>query len=152
MNDILAKYRPKGAGLAPATPPPVLTTAKTEQREEYQAFVTKDHVARLRIRRAKEPTRSPTYGLLLDVVYDGQSGTNFILVYTFLMVLVRGRNLQQLVFALENAKADFIQEFDAERWAQPSDGKAAFIESIEIAAQNTAASASAAEEGDFRKH
>jgi hypothetical protein len=68
----------------------------------------------------------------LDVVSDGRFGTNFVLVYTVLLVLVKGRNLQKLIFALENGMADFIQEFDSERWQKPMGTDAPFIESIEI--------------------
>lgn len=75
---------------------------------------------------------SPGYNLLLDVVYDGQHGTQFILVYTVLLVLVQGKNLQKVVFAIESGMADFIQAFDPERWQKPKDDMAAFIESIEI--------------------
>jgi hypothetical protein len=96
------------------------------------AFGTKDKVHRLRIRSASSLTHSPGYNLLLDVVYDGDYGTNFVLVYTVLMVRVEGKNLQKLVFAIENGMADFIQEFDAERWAKPADAKAPLIESIEV--------------------
>jgi hypothetical protein len=99
--------------------------------EEYVAFGTKDRVSRLRIRSAAAPVNSPGYNILLNVVYDGQ-GTNFILVYTILMVLVRGRNLQKTVFAIENEMADYIQEFDPGKWQKPTDATAAFIESIEI--------------------
>jgi hypothetical protein len=48
------------------------------------------------------------------------------------MVLVRGRNLQPVVTALESGMADFIQEFDRKKWSMPKDDKAPFIESIEV--------------------
>jgi len=102
--------------------------------DEYVAFGTKDKVFRLRIRSAAAPVNSPGYNILLNVVYDGDHWTHFMLVYTVLMVLVRGKNLQNTVFAIENGMADFIQEFDPERWEKPKDGNAAFIESIEIKA------------------
>ena len=100
--------------------------------EEYVAFGTKDKVNRLRIHSALAPTHSPTYNILLNIIYDGQYGTNFVLVYTVMMVLVRGKNLQKMVFAIENGMSDFIQEFDADRWQKPKDASAAFIESIEV--------------------
>ncbi len=120
--DPLSAFRktpPKGE-MAPPTGP-----------EEYAAFGTKDRVHRLRIRSAAAPINAPGYNILLNVVYDGQ-GTNFILVYTILMVLVRGKNLQKTVFAIENEMADYIQEFDPDKWQKPTDATAAFIESIEI--------------------
>ena len=105
-----------------------------KEPDEYLAFGTKDKVRRLRIRSGATMTHSPGYNLLLDVVSDGQEGTHFILVYSILMVMVQGKNLQKMVFAIENGMADFIQAFDAKRWQKPTDANAAFIESIEIKA------------------
>jgi hypothetical protein len=139
MADPLAQFRK--TPLAPTGGGP----SKPSETDDYVAFGTKDKVSRLRIRRAMAPTRSPGYPYLLDVVYDGAFGTNFVLVYTFLMVLVRGRNLQGLVFALENGMVDFIQEFDSDRWAKPTDETAPFIESIEVVVQESASSVSGAE-------
>jgi len=139
MADPLAQFRK-----TPQTPAPGPTTPPKDT-DAYAAFGTKDKVFRLRIRRAMAPTRSPGYAYLLDVVYDGSYGTNFVLVYTFLMVLVRGKNLQALVFALENGMVDFIQEFDPDRWAKPTDETAPFIESIEVVVQESASSVSGAE-------
>lgn len=120
-DDPLAAYR--------RTPLPA--TPETEAPEVYAAFGTKDRVPRLRIRSSAAPIHAPGYNILLDVVYDAE-GTNFMLVYTMLLVLVRGRNLQKAVYAIENGMADFIQAYDANRWAQPADTGAAFIESIEV--------------------
>jgi hypothetical protein len=124
-DDILAQFRktPSAASVS-ATPP--------KDTDEYVAFGTKDKVQRLRIRSAGDLTNAPGYNVLLNVVYDGRQGTHFMLVYTVLMVLVRGRNLQKLVFAIENGMADYIQEFDAARWQKPADANAPFIESIEV--------------------
>ena len=124
-NDPLSQFRktppsPKGAMIPPSG------------TDEYLAFGTKDKVHRLRIRSAPTLVHSPGYNLLLDVVSDGQYGTNFVLVYTVLLVMVRGKNLQKMVFAIETGMADFIQQFDADRWEKPKDETAAFIESIEI--------------------
>jgi len=124
-NDPLSQFRkvqtePKGKMVPPTGP------------EEYAAFGTKDKVHRLKIRSAPTLEHSPGYNLLLDVVSDGRFGTNFVLVYTVLLVMVRGKNLQKMVFALQSGMADFIQEFDPERWEKPKDETAAVIDSIEI--------------------
>jgi hypothetical protein len=121
--DPLSQFRkvPAGGGAAPPTEP-----------EEYVAFGTKDRVHRLRIRSASGPVNAPGYNILLNVIYDGEHGTNFILVYSVLIVLVRGRNLQKMVYAIENGMADFIAEFDPEKWQKPADANAAIIESIEV--------------------
>ncbi len=125
MNDPLAQFRKRPGGIA--APP------TGEGPEVYAAFGAKDKVERLKIRRALAPTRAPGYAYLLDLAYDGSFGTNFVLVYTFMVVMVRGRNLQPVTMALESGTCDFIQEFDAEQWTKPSDPKAPFIESIEVA-------------------
>jgi hypothetical protein len=39
-----------------------------------------------------------------------------MLVYTVLMVLVQSRILVKLIFAIENEMADYIQQFDPEKW------------------------------------
>ncbi len=126
--DPLAQYRKR---------PVSSGQVNTAEPDGYVAFGAKDKVERLKIRRALAPTRSPGYAYLLDVVYDGPFGTNFVLVYTFLIVLVRGRHLQPVVMALETGTADFIQQFDPDRWAKPKDEEAPFIESIEVVVQES---------------
>src|SRR5580698_5764189 len=105
------------------------TKAAQEETDEYSAFGAKDKPSRLRIRCAAQPTISIRNDLLLTVTYDELEGTNFVLLYQVLLVMVRGRNLKELIQALENDNAHFIQEFNPHRWAKPADGKAAFIES-----------------------
>src|SRR5271154_1010614 len=123
QHDPLAQYRRK-------SPPPGFEPAPNEP-EKYMAFDTKDKVFRLRIRNADDSICAPGYNILLNLLYDKQ-GTHFILTYSVLMVLVRGRNLQRVIFAIENGMADFIQEFDFKRWPEPTDATAPFIESIEV--------------------
>jgi hypothetical protein len=124
-DDPLSQYRktpivPKGGAMPPT------------EADEYAAFGTKDKVHRLKIRSKPTLEHSPGYNLLLDVVSDGRQGTSFVLVYTVLLVMVQGKNLQKMVFAVQNGMADFIQAFDPERWQKPKDETAAVIDSIEI--------------------
>ena len=124
-DDLLAQFRRKpvnGVGVGPDPGEP----------EGYVAFATKDRVQRLRIRCATALTHAPSYPLLVDVVYDGNFGTHFILVFTTMAVLVRGRNLQRVVFSIETTACDWIQEFDPKIWKQPADLSLPFIESIEV--------------------
>jgi hypothetical protein len=111
--------------------PLVPTATEPLEPEKYVAFDTKDKVFRLRIRGADDSIYAPGYNILLNLLYDKQ-GTHFILTYSVMMVLVRGKNLQKVVFAIENGMADFIQEFDHKRWPEPTDATAPFIESIEV--------------------
>jgi len=129
VNDPLSQFRKSSTGSNGEASPPA-------GGEEYAAFGTKDRVRRLRIRSTMAPVNAPGYNILLNVVSDGQHGTNFILVYSVLMVMVRGRNLQKLVFSIENEMCDFIQEFDPDKWQKPTDATAPVIESIEIKVVN----------------
>ena len=123
-DDPLAQYR--------RTPSKPVGRVVPTDGNEYVAYGTKDKVHRLRIRSLAAPVNSPGYNILLNVVYDGEQGTHFMLVYTVLMVLVRGKNLQKLVFAIENGHADFIQQFDPAKWQKPVEADATIIDSIEV--------------------
>lgn len=131
MNDPLAKFRKDTAGV-----PPMLQPSQTGD-DDYVAFGAKDRVERLKIKRAKYPTHAPGYAYLLDIIYDGNSGTDFVLVYTILGVKVTGRNLQPVIMALLAGTADYIQEFDKSKWRKP-DASAPVIDSIEIVVQDNA--------------
>lgn len=106
--------------------------ARSTGRDGYEAFAAKDKANCLRIRSRTRLVNAPSYNSYLNVVYD-EDGTYFVLVFSIMFVVVRGRSLLNLIFAIENRLADYIQEFDPARWDAPSDAKAAFIESIEIA-------------------
>ena len=127
MNDPLDKFRKRNSDFPPSDP-----------GAGYAAFAAKDRVERLKIKRANKPTHAPGYGYLLDIIYDGNHGTNFVLVYTILGVKVSGKNLQPVIMALLAGTADFIQEYDRNQWPKPTDVQAPFIESIEVVVQDNA--------------
>jgi hypothetical protein len=127
MSDPLANFRRRTADFPPSDP-----------GDGYLAFAAKDRVERLKIKRANKPTHAPGYGYLLDIIYDGNHGTNFVLVYTILGVKVSGKNLQPVIMALLAGTADFIQEYDRALWPKPTDAQAPLIESIEIVVQDNA--------------
>jgi hypothetical protein len=122
-HDPLAQWRKTPRAPTGTTPP--------GEPEKYLAFDAKDKAFRLRIRGADDSIYAPGYNILLNLHYDKQ-GTHFILTYSMMMVLVRGKNLQKVIFAIESGMADFIQEFDFKRWSKPTDDTAPFIESIEV--------------------
>jgi len=129
MNDPLEQFRkrPLVRAQAPAAP---------TGREEYTAFDSKDRVTRLEIRSVKHPARAPGYDLLMDIIYDDSHWTHFILVYYFVHVLVRGKNLRSVVAALRLGTAEFIQEFDPTKWERPKDANTPVIESVEFQPQD----------------
>jgi len=123
QHDPLAQFRRKP--LPPGYEPP------PNEPDKYVAFETKDKVFRLRIRSADDSIFAPGYNILLNLTYDKQ-GTHFILTFSVMVVMVRGKNLQRVIFAIENGMADYIQEFDLKRWPEPTDATAPFIESIDV--------------------
>ena len=124
-HDPLSQFRKTPIASRDAILPP-------KETDEYVAFGTKDKVRRLDIRMLPDMEHSPAYNLLLDVVSDSRGGTNLMLVYTVMLVMVKGANLQKVAFAVKNQMADYIQEFDPKRWQKPADAQAAFVESIEV--------------------
>jgi hypothetical protein len=67
----------------------------------------------------------------MDVAFNGEYGTELALVYSFLMVKIKGRNLQPVIAAILDNRCEFIQDFDAREFLPP-DPAAPLIESIEF--------------------
>jgi len=138
MADPLEPYRKSpglGRGVSTAATTPAAPAASGQPPEAYLAFATKDKVDRLKLRPALSPWRAPAYVHLLDVTSDGPFGKNFTLIFTFITVLVRGRNLQPVVAALEGGHAEFIQQYHPDLWPPPADD-APVIELLEIHASD----------------
>ena len=116
MTDLLAAYRRK----------PLIESGK-----DYVAFGGKDRVERIKIRFAKGLTHAPGYFYLRNISYDGEHGTNCVLLFDFMVVLLKGKNLQSLISSLMLGTVDFIQEFNPDVWMKPADDSP-LIEAIEI--------------------
>lgn len=98
---------------------------------KYIAFQAGDRSQeRLQIRRVLNITHSPSYRYLMDIM-SNPGGTQIVLVFSFLMVKIKGNNLQILTKALEDGVCTFIQDYHPNEYAVP-DIKAALIESIEV--------------------
>jgi hypothetical protein len=134
MIDPLAPYR---RNKTTVTEPPKETAG-------YVAFGGKDRVERLKIQFAKERTHAPSYLHLQNLSYDGEHGTSCVLMFDFMCVLIRGKNLQGLVTALALGTVDFIQEFNPDLWPKPADNLP-LIESIQIVQPDEAPSGAATE-------
>ena len=124
-NDLLAPYRK-----TPLNPPS--SGGPTTGKGDYVAFAAKDHVPCLRIRGRNFLTYAIGYNILLFNSYDDDKGQTVLLFFSVMRVKIEGRNLQGLIHALNTRKADYVVEFDPERWAMPADAAAPFIESIEV--------------------
>ena len=98
----------------------------------YQAFDARDSNTRLQIRRVHGCTHSPSYQYLLNVSYDGDHGTEIVLTFSFMHVKIGGRNLQNLIKALEKHGCTYIQDYDPNAFAAPTDPAEPFIDLIEV--------------------
>ncbi|HLG63107.1 MAG TPA: hypothetical protein VKY19_14300 [Ktedonosporobacter sp.] len=106
--------------------------AGLDVNKAYLAFDTGDRSQeRLKIKRIKGETHSPSYRYLMDIMYNGDEGTQIVLVFSFLMVKITGRNMLSLVHSIEDGTCIFIQEFHAKNFPSPSP-KDAVIDEIEV--------------------
>lgn len=129
MNDPLARFQ-KAQMIAHE----ISDKKDKESLHEYHAFTVmekSEKVHRLQIRCATAATHSPAYSYLLDVCYDGLHGTSVILIYSFMQVKIKGKNLQALISAIEKHDCATIQDYDAHVFASPKPNEAV-IESIEV--------------------
>ena len=122
MNDPLAKFRkelPKSGVVKPVG------------EGEYLAFEGIDKASRLTIKRANDPACCPFYLDITDIRYDDEFWTNFVLVMSYKMFFtVEGKNLRPIVEGLKMGMVNYIQEFNPDKWKQPTDPDAPFIERI----------------------
>lgn len=105
--------------------------ARAHADRTYRAFDLGDNATRLEIRRAAEPSRYPAYHYLLDMNADRFHQAAFSLVYNFMLVTVKGRNLAPVVHAISFGNCERITEFSAREHDKPDAGEP-LIESIEF--------------------
>jgi hypothetical protein len=103
------------------------------QRDDYRAFHAVDRQQfRLRVRPVSLAWERLTYNYLLRIVEDNGYGTEIALVYTFCVVVIKGRNLQPIAEAIDAESCEFIQQYDPDTWQKPSDAQAPIIDNIKI--------------------
>jgi hypothetical protein len=127
MADPLETFRRR-----PVAPTPTKTAASSGVREPYQAFGTKDKLGRLDIRTNDGLCHAPAYNYLLDVSYDRRSYTSILLVFSFMLVRIRGQNLKPLIDAIKLHTCEFIAEFDPKEFDRPADPDATVVEGVTI--------------------
>ena len=104
---------------------------------KYEAFRSNSQgtpVRRLAIRpiedvRARERV---VYSQLNRIGEDGTKGKALTLIWPFMVVVVRGKNLHSIADAVDAEICEFIQQFDGKRHEKPADEVAPFIESMEF--------------------
>jgi hypothetical protein len=129
MADPLAQFRRSGSPVTETGAPDA--PKNTGGKEAYAAFGSKDRVKAIDIFCKDGSGHSPTYNYLLYVSWDRKRYTQLLLVFSFLMVKVTGRNLHDVVQALRLRKCECLCEFDPAEHQAPADD-APYIASIEV--------------------
>lgn len=64
---------------------------------------------------------------------NGTFGTELTLIFTFMVVEIKGRNLTIVADAIDRQQCEEVREFDPDYWTRPAENDTApFIESIKI--------------------
>lgn len=105
-------------------------SAPDPQDKLYKAHGPKVRPFHLKICRPGKGKESPSYHDLLHV-RSNDAETHFEVIFRHLIIRVSGKNLGEVINAIENHVCDFIQEYHASLWPQPETGKA-IIKKIEI--------------------
>lgn len=141
-EDPLARFR--RAPVAPRVAPPDVTRETTREDEEneepsaagYQPFRVADRKReRLSVWPVSGRRERFTYRYLLRIVQDRREATEVILIFTFAVVIIRGRNLQGIADAIDRERCVFVQQFDYARWGEPVAKGEPVVASIEVVAE-----------------
>ncbi|GHO54168.1 hypothetical protein [Ktedonobacter robiniae] len=65
----------------------------------------------------------------MATVFSADYDKAFTLIYSFMAVEIKGRNLKEIRHAMQTGRCEFIQEYHENEFAQPAKG-AAIIESV----------------------
>jgi len=98
----------------------------------YIPFDIREHINRMHIHCATQPSHNPNYHHLLDIVFDHAFQGVFTLVYSFIIIEVTGRNLGPIVHAISYEHCACIREYHKKLYDPPT-GETV-IESITVLA------------------
>jgi hypothetical protein len=125
-------------------------TSKVDPRA-YEAFHPLDRrQLRVRFCPREQPWEWLPYASLQRIVTEADHGTRVALLWPFAVVIIYGRNLQALDYAIANESLDVVRAFDLERYDPPADQAGPFISEIEIHVHDVPERVKAEVEGDKR--
>lgn len=102
-------------------------------RQLYEAFGTKDKVLRLSLRcSSSDMAHSLQYNYITNITYKLSDHSEIFLTVSGLTVTITGMNLKPIVDALNYHTCDFIQEYNAAQFTEPSDKNQPLVRKIEV--------------------
>jgi hypothetical protein len=130
-QELLLK-QPSATQAEPIFQRPVPELDPRSGKEVYHAYHAQGRKSdRIEIRIALRAWRAPAYRYLMDVTFNGYYETELDLIFTFYTVHIKGRHLDPIIYAIEDSRCVYIQDFHAEQFAPWLQGEP-FIESITI--------------------
>lgn len=123
MNDPLAQFR------AATTKTPTKTGKKP-----YEPYDKKGKpCAYTEILCVSQPSQSPQSRFFLTAVFSADFDDAFTLLYSFMAVEIKGKNLKEVRQAVQNGRCEFIQEYNGDEFLPPARNEPV-IESIHFVA------------------
>lgn len=108
------------------------TSIDTAGKRTYEAF---DKTGRpsfyTEIRCIMQPSQSPQSRFFMAAVFSADYDDNFTLIYSFMAVEIKGKNLKEVRRAIQMGRCEFIQEYHANEFTPPGQSEPV-IESIKF--------------------
>lgn len=110
--------------------PPASPTNGASAKRVYEAFDrTGKPSSYMEIRCVTQPSQSPQSRFFMGAVFSSDFDEAFTLIYSFMAVEIKGKNLKDVRRAIQNSRCEFIQEYHENEFAAPGKG-IPLIESI----------------------
>ena len=130
MSDPLSEFRKAETPARTARP----STGNQAGKRPYEAYDTSGKPSSYtEIRCVMQPSQSPQSRFFMAAVFSSDFDDAFTLIYSFLAVEVKGKNLKEIRRAIQNGRCEFIQEFHENEFALPAK-TAPIIQSIKFIA------------------
>ena len=125
-NDPLAQFRQgQSAGQAANR-----STKPSQGKRPYEAYDKRGKPCPYtEILCIAQPSQSPQSRFFLAAVFSADFDDAFTLLYSFMAVEIRGRNLKEVRQAVQNGRCEFIQEYHENEFLPPPKGEPV-IESV----------------------
>jgi hypothetical protein len=135
LTKFTSRAKAQSAGPPQPTLPPSLVPPPTNGREPYDAFDNKVRTTSVEIRCHRTGlSYSIDYGQMSTRVFEFLTGENLSFSGGGYGFVIKGRNLKDLLLAINLHTCGFLQDFSAQHFIlpEPVDPRAPYIESIEV--------------------